>query len=113
MSTFSYQLGQRGPICSLPDRLAGVHMGAKGGRTSGRRLGYSQIANPVYLLRKKTIPPKLALRLIAAQHHRQRPQVAVVPNPTSIGAGGSIGNLPRLSRSADSDESIRRQVLEL
>lgn len=60
---FSYQLGQRGKLL-LTDRLAGVHMGAKSGRTSGRRLGYSQIANPVYLLRKNTIPHRLAWRLM-------------------------------------------------
>ncbi|MGV3510872.1 MAG: glycosyltransferase family 2 protein [Novosphingobium sp.] len=61
---FSYQLGKRGKLL-LTDRLAGVHMGAKSGRTSGRRLGYSQIANPVYLLRKNTIPTRLAWRLMA------------------------------------------------
>lgn len=60
---FSYRLGLRG-VLIRSDRLAGVHMGAKGGRTSGKRLGYSQIANPVYLLRKKTIPPRLAWRLM-------------------------------------------------
>lgn len=60
---FSYQLGKRGKLL-LTNRLAGVHMGAKSGRTSGRRLGYSQIANPVYLLRKNTIPHRLAWRLM-------------------------------------------------
>jgi GT2 family glycosyltransferase len=30
----------------------GVHLGVKRGRTSGVRLGYSQVANPVYLWRK-------------------------------------------------------------
>ncbi len=60
---FSYQLGQRGELL-LTGKLAGVHMGVKGGRTSGRRLGYSQIANPIYLLRKRTIPRKLAWRLM-------------------------------------------------
>lgn len=60
---FSYQLGRRGTLL-LTDILAGVHMGIKGGRTSGKRLGYSQIANPVYLLRKRTIPRKLAWRLM-------------------------------------------------
>jgi hypothetical protein len=30
----------------------GVHLGMKSGRQSGLRLGYSQIANPVYLVRK-------------------------------------------------------------
>ncbi len=30
----------------------GVHLGVKVGRTSGKRLGYSQVANPIYLARK-------------------------------------------------------------
>jgi GT2 family glycosyltransferase len=33
----------------------GVHLGAKTGRGSGIRLGYSQIANPIYLYRKGTM----------------------------------------------------------
>jgi len=61
---FSFQLGRKGQLI-YTDRLAGVHLGAKAGRTSGKRLGYSQIANPIYLLRKKTIPPRLAWRLMA------------------------------------------------
>ena len=60
---FSFQLGRKGTLI-YTNQLAGVHLGAKGGRTSGKRLGYSQIANPVYLLRKKTIPSRLALRLM-------------------------------------------------
>jgi GT2 family glycosyltransferase len=60
---FSFRLGRQGALV-YTSRLAGVHLGAKGGRTSGLRLGYSQIANPVYLLRKKTIPPRLAWRLM-------------------------------------------------
>lgn len=36
-------------------RLKGVHLGTKVGRTSGTRFGYSQIANPVYLVRKGTM----------------------------------------------------------
>jgi GT2 family glycosyltransferase len=61
---FSYQLGRKG-ILVYTNQLAGVHLGAKGGRTSGKRLGYSQIANPIYLLRKKTIPRRLAWRLMS------------------------------------------------
>lgn len=60
---YSYRLGQNGTLV-YTNLLTGVHLGAKGGRTSGKRLGYSQIANPVYLLRKKTIPPRLAMRLM-------------------------------------------------
>ena len=62
------------------DAFAGVHRGAKAGReTSGRRLGYSQIANPWYLWRKGTMRAgfalNLALRNLAANHARSfRPE---------------------------------------
>ncbi len=36
-------------------RMKGVHLGNKRGRTSGVRLGYSQVANPIYLLSKGTV----------------------------------------------------------
>lgn len=61
---FSYQLGRNG-ILIYTNLLTGVHLGIKGGRTSGKRLGYSQIANPVYLLQKKTIPRRLAWQLMS------------------------------------------------
>ena len=59
----TYQLGRRGRLVRSY-RLTGVHMGVKQGRTSGVRLGYSQIANPVYLLRKRSAPPKLAWQMM-------------------------------------------------
>lgn len=46
----------------------GVHLGVKRGRTSGLRLGYSQVANPLYLYRKGTMP--LA---VCARHLLRRP----------------------------------------
>lgn len=60
---FTYQLGQRGTLLSV-DQARGVHLGVKGGRTSGKRLGYSQVANPLYLLKKRTTPRSLALKLV-------------------------------------------------
>jgi GT2 family glycosyltransferase len=45
--------------------LWGVHMGAKNGKTPGVRLGYSQVANAVYLARKGTVGVSFALRLVA------------------------------------------------
>jgi glycosyltransferase involved in cell wall biosynthesis len=39
----------------------GVHMGVKVGRTSGHRLGYSQVINPLYLRRKGTMTTKQAI----------------------------------------------------
>ena len=37
--------------CLLVPSARGVHLGTKLGRTSGVRMGYSQIANPIYLSR--------------------------------------------------------------
>lgn len=61
---FSRQLAARGRIVKMAG-ARGVHLGVKGGRQSGRRLGYSQIANPLYLLRKGTCPWRTAARLIS------------------------------------------------
>ena len=43
------------------ENLRGVHLGTKTGRSAGLFLGYSQIANPVYLIRKGTLSPGRAL----------------------------------------------------
>lgn len=51
---FSRQASRYGRVLRHP-RLRGVHLGAKGGRTSGVRLGYSQLANPIYMMRKGTL----------------------------------------------------------
>jgi GT2 family glycosyltransferase len=45
---FSHRLGRFGKIVKLRG-ARGVHLGVKSGRGSGRRLGYSQVANPLYL----------------------------------------------------------------
>jgi GT2 family glycosyltransferase len=42
----------------------GIHLGVKSGRQSGVRLGYSQIANPIHLMRKGTCSRRRALRLM-------------------------------------------------
>ena len=57
---FSRQMAAQGRIVRS-DATRGVHLGTKVGRSPGMRLGYSQIANPVYLLRKKTMSPRHAL----------------------------------------------------
>lgn len=53
-----------GDVVAIAD-AAGVHLGVKGGRTSGRRLGYSQVVNPIYLSRKGTYPLGRALHSVA------------------------------------------------
>ncbi|WP_082928042.1 glycosyltransferase family 2 protein [Rhizobium bangladeshense] len=42
----------------------GVHLGVRSGRQPGRRLGYSQVANPVYLIRKGTMSKSRAIAQI-------------------------------------------------
>jgi succinoglycan biosynthesis transport protein ExoP len=61
---FSRRLAPYGRIVKLPD-ARGIHLGSKSGRTAGVRLGYSQIANPLYLVRKHTLTPSRALGQMA------------------------------------------------
>lgn len=46
--------------------LRGVHLGNKRGRTSGLRFGYSQVANPLYLLRKGSVSLRWTLHLMGS-----------------------------------------------
>jgi GT2 family glycosyltransferase len=60
---FSVQLSCRGKVIRAKN-LLGVHLGTKKARSPGRRLGYSQVANPVYLVRKGTMPFAFARKLV-------------------------------------------------
>ncbi len=51
---FGRQLARLGRVVKT-DATRGVHLGIKLGRQPGLKLGYSQIANPVYLMRKGTM----------------------------------------------------------
>ena len=61
---FSRQLARYGRVVRSAV-LTGVHLGTKRGRTSGVKFGYSQIANPIYLIRKGTMSGSRAVRLMA------------------------------------------------
>lgn len=60
---FTSRLRERGRVMGL-NTLYGVHLGAKSGRVSGVRFGYSQLINPIYLVRKGTMPASFAFNLI-------------------------------------------------
>ena len=60
---FSRRMLPYGKLVHVPG-TQGIHLGAKVGKTSGRRYGYSQVANPVYLARKGTFPWPNAWRSI-------------------------------------------------
>lgn len=61
---FSRRMAAHGRIANCSS-LVGVHLAVKRGRTSGLRFGYSQIANPLYLLRKGSMSARYSLRHIA------------------------------------------------
>ena len=60
---YTHQFGQRSRLVSGP-QFTGIHLGVRGGRQPGTRVGYSQIANVVYLLRKGTMRRQLGWRLL-------------------------------------------------
>ncbi|MGJ7511013.1 glycosyltransferase family 2 protein [Variovorax sp. GT1P44] len=58
---FSRQLAPHGDIVQATS-LRGVHLGTKrSGRSPGKRLGYSQVANRIYIMRKGHMTPLQAL----------------------------------------------------
>jgi GT2 family glycosyltransferase len=61
---FTSQLRRHGRVVGF-NTIIGVHLGLKAGRISGVRFGYSQIANPIYLINKGTVPATFALALMA------------------------------------------------
>lgn len=61
---FSRQMARHGQVVRS-SRLRGVHLGTKkAGRSPGKRLGYSQVANPFYLVGKGTMTRSKAFKHI-------------------------------------------------
>lgn len=58
---FSRRVAPFGRIVNY-STLRGVHLATKAGRTSGVKLGYSQIVNPYYMIRKGSMSPAYALK---------------------------------------------------
>lgn len=74
----------------------GVHLGVKSGRQPGRRLGYSQVANPAYLIRKGTMSKRRAITQISRNILAN--VSGVVSNDRSIDRWGRLtGNLLALA----------------
>ena len=59
---FSRRLAPHGRIVEID--ASGIHLGLKQGRQSGIKLGYSQVANPLYLMSKGTMSGRRALMLL-------------------------------------------------
>jgi len=89
----------------------GVHLGTKGGRVSGVRLGYSQVVNPIYLARRGSFPWNHALPS-AARHCAMNAARALWPEAHVDRAGRLRGNLLGLVDVARGRADPRR-ILEL
>lgn len=87
----THQLSWRGRLIST-GLVTGVHMGTKGGRTSGKRAGYSQVANVVYLWRKGTMQPGLGEKLLR-QNLTSNVIRSLRPEPHIDRRGRLLGNL--------------------
>jgi GT2 family glycosyltransferase len=61
---FSRRVAAYGRIVKVP-AARGVHLGVKSARQRGIQLGYSQVANPVYLMRKGTYGARYAAALMS------------------------------------------------
>jgi GT2 family glycosyltransferase len=103
---FSLQIAPYGKIAKS-DALLGVHLGIKAGRSSGAKFGYSQIANPIYLIRKGTMSwqhaRKLMWRNLASNVVR-----SLHPEPWVDRRGRLKGNLLALKDMASGRISPRR-----
>ncbi len=87
---FSRRLAPYGKIVKSPS-LCGVHLGVKSGRNSGLKFGYSQIANPLYMVRKRTLSPARALAQISRNLCMNRLKLRA-PEPWIDRAGRWRGN---------------------
>ena len=88
---FTRRLARHGRIVLLRG-ARGVHLGTKLARTSGRRLGYSQVVNPVYLARKGSYDWSRALKSIG-RHVCANLARALYPEPYVDRLGRLGGNL--------------------
>jgi len=94
-SDFRGQVERRG-LFVRADELWGVHLGHKQGRHNGLTLGYSQIANAIYLARKGTVPARF-LADIAARNLVINALRSFRPEPFVDRRGRLRGNLLALA----------------
>ncbi len=85
------RLGEHGTILRLAG-ARGVHLGTKSGRVAQTRLGYSQVANAIYLARKGSYPWSHALPS-AARHLAMNAARSLAPEAHVDRAGRLKGNL--------------------
>ncbi len=107
---FSRRLAPSGRIVRST-RLLGVHLGNKSGRSSGVRLGYSQVANPLYMVRKGTLARGRAFRQIGRNLAANIVRT-LKPEPWVDRRGRLVGNLKGVA-DALSGQIDPRRILKL
>jgi len=91
----SRRIAPYGRIVRLTDAI-GVHLGVKLGRGSGVRLGYSQVANPLYIHAKHVgYPLRIALKLMG-KNLAMNALRALLPEPHVDRRGRLRGNVTAL-----------------
>lgn len=98
---FSRRLAPHGRIVTC-SRLRGVHLGTKCGRTSDVRLGYSQVANPVYMVEKGSLDVWYALKQMARNVTKNVIR-SLRPEPWIDRRGRLVGNAIALSHLVTGD----------
>jgi len=88
---FSRRLAPLGRIVTC-NRMRGVHQGSKKGRTPGKRVGYSQVANILYMKRKGSIAATMAFRQIF-RNMAANLAGSLLPEPWIDRRGRLAGNL--------------------
>jgi hypothetical protein len=93
--------------------MLAIHLGvSSGGRTSHLRYGYSQIANPRYLRKKKVLTLRQQLRLILRAIIANASRATIKPTEREWRMSRLSGNL-RALRDLASGEIHPRKVLQL
>jgi hypothetical protein len=92
---FSRRMAAHGRIANC-SALVGVHLAIKRGRTSGVRFGYSQVANPLYLLNKGSMSARYSLRHVG-RNVAKNLFTAFRPEPWVDRRGRLRGNLLALA----------------
>lgn len=82
-------------VSARVEGLWGVHLGVKTGRVRGVKLGYSQIINPIYLVRKKSISVGFAANLMIRNFLINMTRF-IAPEPAIDRRGRFLGNLVAL-----------------
>lgn len=92
---FTRRLSAYGRVVTS-NQLKGVHLGTKRGRSPGRQLGYSQVANPIYLWRKGSVAASYAFSQLV-RNVAQNAWRALHPEPWVDRRGRLVGNVIALA----------------